>query len=126
MRKYSGLVLGEILTLLAVTLVGFLNHGEMSVTYLPRMAATYLPLCLAWFLISPWFQLYQDEVVYNPRLLWQPAVALLFAGPLAVAVRGLILNESIIPIFVVVLSVTSAAGVTLWRAIYIAIDRLKK
>ncbi len=126
MRKYSGLVLGDILTLLAVTLVGFLNHGEMSVTYLPRMAATYLPLCLAWFLISPWFQLYQDEVVNNPRLLWQPAVALLFAGPLAVSVRGLILNESIIPIFVVVLSVTSAAGVTLWRAIYIAIDRLKK
>jgi hypothetical protein len=45
-------------------------------------------------------------------------LAMLFAGPLAIVLRGLILNAPIIPIFAVVLSVISALGMIVWRALY--------
>ena len=50
-------------------------------------------------------------------------VAMLFAGPLAVVLRGLILNAPIIPIFAVVLSATSALGMMIWRGIYLRLKR---
>jgi hypothetical protein len=50
-------------------------------------------------------------------------VAMLFAGPLAVVLRGLILNAPIIPIFAVVLSVTSALGMMIWRGLYLLLKR---
>jgi hypothetical protein len=51
-------------------------------------------------------------------------LAMLFAGPLAVVLRGLILNAPIIPIFAVVLSATSALGLVIWRTLYFLLKRL--
>ncbi len=117
------LILGDILALLIVTLIGFATHGEAGLSFLPRMAAAFVPLVISWFAITPWFGLFQDEVVHNPKQLWLPALAMLFAGPLAVVIRGLILNEPIPPIFAVVLSVTSALGMVVWRMIYLILNR---
>jgi len=53
----------------------------------------------------------------------ESGMAMLFAGPLAVVLRGLILNAPIIPIFAVVLSATSAVGMMIWRGIYLLLKR---
>ena len=104
------LILGDIFSILAVTLIGFATHGELNTSFLTRIAAIFFPLVIAWFLIAPWFGLFQREVVSNPKQFWRPMLAM-------------ILNAAIIPIFVVVLGATSALGMVLWRGIYFLLNR---
>jgi hypothetical protein len=122
MKNYF-LILGDILTIFAVTIIGFATHGELNTSFITRMSALLFPLTVAWFLLSPWFGLFQTEIISNPKQLWRPALAMLFAAPLAAALRGLILNAPIIPSFVAVLIATSAFGMFLWRGIYFFLNR---
>ena len=124
MKNYF-LMLGDILAMLAITLIGFATHGELNTSFITRMSALFFPLIIAWFLLSPWFGLFQTEIISNPRQLWRPALAMLLAVPLAAVLRGLILNAPIIPIFVVVLITTSALGMLVWRGIYFLFNRNK-
>ena len=117
------LILGDTFSILAVTLFGFATHGELDTAFIPRMSALFFPLTIAWFLLSPWFGLFQTEIISNPKQLWHPALAMLFAAPLAAVLRGLILNAPIVPIFVVVLAATSALGMVIWRGIYFFLNR---
>ena len=118
MNRRVVLVMGDILAMAVVTYIGFATHGETGSGYLPRMAAAFLPLVLAWLVLAPHFDLFSAEIVEAPRSLWRPIVAVLFAGPLAVVIRGLLLNSPIIPVFAVVFSATSAFGMFIWRLIY--------
>jgi Protein of unknown function (DUF3054) len=117
-RRKRILILGDILAIGLVTIVGFSTHGEAGISFLPRMAAAFFPLTISWFLLAPWFGLFQDNIVHQARQLWRPALTALFAAPLAAVLRGLILNAPIIPIFAVVLGATSAFGMILWRGVY--------
>ena len=117
------LISGDILAIAVVTYIGFATHGETDLSFLPRMFAAFLPVTLSWFLLAPWFGLFQPEVTSNPRQLWRPVFAVLFAAPLAAVLRGLWLNAPIIPIFVVVIASTSALGMLLWRGIYLGLSR---
>jgi hypothetical protein len=45
-------------------------------------------------------------------------LAILYAAPFAALLRGLYLGTPIIPIFAVILAVTSAFGMLIWRAIF--------
>lgn len=112
------LVAGDILAIAIVTVIGFVTHGEGNLSFLPRMLAAFVPLNIAWFLLSPWFGLFQTEITTSLKQLWRPALAMLLAAPFAAVLRGLILNTPIIPIFAVVLGATSAFGIVVWRGIY--------
>jgi ABC-type xylose transport system permease subunit len=112
------IMLGDLLALFLTTLVGFITHGETDLSFLPRFLAAFLPLVVAWFLLAPWFGLFQPDITSNPKQLWRPVLAMLFAAPLAAVLRGLILNTAILPIFVVVLGATSVFGVLIWRALF--------
>jgi len=123
MKNRYILILGDLLALGIITLIGFTTHGEIGPSYLPRMAASFFPVCAAWFLLAPWFGLFQNDIVQNGRQLWRPVLVIFFAGPLAALLRGFILNSPVIPVFVVVLSITSALGLILWRAVYYLLNR---
>ena len=112
------LLAGDILAIAIITLVGFVTHNEADISFLPRMAAVFFPVIVAWFLLAPWFGLFQEEIVYNARQLWRPALSAIFAAPLAAVLRGFILNAPIIPIFAIVLGSTLALGIVLWRGLY--------
>jgi hypothetical protein len=112
------LILGDLLAIALITVFGFVTHGEAGLDFLPRMAAIYFPLSISWFLLAPALGLFQPETTSGPKQLWRPALVALFAAPLATVLRGLILNAPIIPIFAVVLAVTSALGMVLWRGLY--------
>ena len=114
---------GDILAIALVTIIGFATHGEADLSFLPRMAAAFFPLVVAWFLLAPWFGLFRDEIIHNARQLWRPALTVLFAAPLAAVLRGFILNAPIIPIFAVVLGATSALGMVAWRVLYFLLNR---
>lgn len=126
MDKKQILVPGDILALLIITIIGFATHGEADLSFLPRMLAAFIPLIVAWFLISPWFGLFQSEITSNSKHLWRPVLAMIFAGPLAVVLRGLILNAPVVPVFAVVFSTTSAFAVLVWRGIYFFLIRAPK
>ena len=121
--KSSALIVGDILTFLAVTLLGFASHGELTASFLPRMAAAFVPVCLGWFLLAPWFGLFDDSTVRTGQQLWRPAFVMLFAGALASILRGLLLDAPVVPSFAVVLTVTAGLGLTIWRVLYLLIGR---
>jgi hypothetical protein len=118
MKNKNILILGDILALAIVTIVGFVTHGEGSLEYLPRMAAAFLPLVIAWLILAPWFELFDPQISLNLKILGRIALALLFAAPLALVFRGLLLHAPIIPVFAVVFTVTSMFGLIIWRMIY--------
>lgn len=124
-KKTLHLVLGDLLAIALVTVIGFATHGEANLSFLPRMAAAFFPVSLAWFLLAPVYGLFRAEVVSDPKQLWRPVLAMTFAAPLAAVLRGLILNAPILPIFAVVLASTSALGMLVWRGIYWAVIRKK-
>ena len=122
MKKYI-LVIGDAAAILITTFIGFATHGEADVSFLPRMAAAFFPLVTAWFLLAPFLGLFQKEITSSVKQIWRPILAMVFAAPLAAVLRGLILNAPIIPIFAVVLGVTSAFGMLVWRGIYVFLRR---
>lgn len=122
-KQKMTLMAGDAVAVAIVTVIGFVTHGETGISFLPRMLAAFIPLTVAWFLVAPWLGLFQPEITSNPKQLWRPMLAMLFAGPLAAVLRGLILNAPIIPIFAVVLSATSAFGMLVWRCIYFLLNR---
>lgn len=116
---------GDIMAIAVVTIVGFVIHGETDLSFFPRFLATYIPLTISWLLLAPWFGLFQIEITSNPRQLWRPALAMLFAAPLAALLRAIILHSAVIPIFAVILGATSALGILLWRGIYFLVSKTK-
>ncbi len=121
--KKSIIFIGDTLAILITTLVGFVTHGEGNLSFLPRFLAAFMPLVIAWFLLAPWLELFQPEIISNPKQLWRPVLAMIFAAPLAVVFRGLILNSAILPIFAIVFGATSAFGMVIWRGIYFLLNR---
>lgn len=119
----SLLILGDLLAIALVTFIGFATHGEADLSFLPRMAALYIPLSVSWFLLAPSLGLFRRETISNPRHLWRPALTMVFAASLAAVLRGFILNAPVIPIFAAVLAGTSALGMVLWRGLYFLWNR---
>lgn len=122
----TGLILGDLLALLAVTLLGFIFHGEGIPT--PRWLTTFVPVCAAWALQAPWLGLYRREIALNLRQAgWRAALATILAAPMAGLLRAMLLGSTVIPIFVIVLALTGALGMALWRTIYVVrVRRLEK
>jgi hypothetical protein len=119
------LLAGDILTLALVTLFGFASHGTVG-TAGSRMLATFLPLAMAWLLVAPFTGLFDPQRTAHPRQLWRPFWAMVLAGPLASWMRGMILNQPILPVFVVVLGGVSALAMLAWRFLFwLMFDRKK-
>lgn len=116
--KKNVLIIGDIIAIALLTIIGFATHGEADASFLPRMAAAFFPVLLGWFLLAPWFGLFEEQVTSNPKMLWRVPLVSLFAAPLAVLLRAAILNTAGIPIFALVLGATNAFGMIIWRAIY--------
>jgi len=113
------LIIGDVLAILLTTLIGFATHGEVDLSFLPRMAVAFFPLVITWFLLALWLGLFQDEITRNARQLWRPVLTMLFAAPFAAVIRGALLASDVKPIFVLTFGLTSAFGVTMWRGLWI-------
>lgn len=111
------LISGDVLTLALVTLFGFASHGELGSAG-ARMLTTFIPLVVAWLLVSPHLRVFDMRFTQKASQLWRPFWAMVLAGPLAAWLRGAMLNAPILPIFVVVLGGVSALSLLAWRVIY--------
>lgn len=113
MSKKSILILGDALAIALLTLIGFATHGETDISYLPRMAAAFFPVTFAWFLLAPWFGLFDEGIIANPKNLWRVSLVMLFAAPLATTLRAAWLGVPSLPVFTLILGVTNAVGMIL-------------
>lgn len=123
MNKKSVLILGDSLAIALLTIAGFAAHGEAEAAFLPRMAAAFFPVLFSWFVLAPWFGLFDEPAAENPKLLWRVPLAMLFAAPLAAILRSAILGSPAVPLFALVLGVSNALGMIVWRGGYIFIAK---
>lgn len=114
----SVLILGDIMVFAIITVIGFASHGEIDLSFFPRMGTTFLPLLVSWFLFAPWLGLFDEQVIQNRRLFWRPALAMILAAPMATILRAAILNNAALPLFTLILGSVSALGILLWRVLY--------
>jgi hypothetical protein len=115
------LLAGDAAVCAAVTVAGFASHAELNAV--SRMATTFFPLLAAWLIVSPWFGLYNPDETRRPVMLLKTALAAVIAAPMAAFLRGLWLNAPILPIFILVIAAVGAAGLCIWRALWIVIRR---
>lgn len=115
--KINWLVIGDSVTLAAVTAFGFASHGTLGSAGM-RLLTTFIPLLVAWFLVSPHLGVYDPARVIDPRQLWRPFWAMVLAAPFAAWMRAAWLGTVILPIFVVILGGISALAILLWRSLY--------
>lgn len=116
------LILGDLIALVLVTILGFATHGELA-TAGTRMLTTFIPVTIAWAAVAPLLGLYDPSRAQDLRQMWRPLWAAVLAAPLAAWLRGVWLNAPIIPIFVLVLGGVSAAGIMIWRLLYVLYTR---
>lgn len=125
-RRYLALlIVGDIITLVLVTVIGFASHGTLGSAG-ARMLTTFFPMAVAWFLVAPVVGLYDLKLISEPRNLWRPVYAMLLAAPFAAWLRGILLNSPILALFVAVLVGTGALAVFLWRVIFYLFYSRKK
>lgn len=126
MNKKSILILGDVLTLASLTIIGFATHGETGMSFLPRMAAAFVPMAFGWFLLAPWLGLFDDAVIAVPKNLLRIPLAMLFVTPFAVILRAAWLNSAGLPIFALALGGTNMIGMLIWRGLNIFISHRTK
>jgi len=126
MNKKNILILGDIVAIAILTFIGFATHGETGFSYIPRMATTFFPVLVSWFLIAPWLGLFDEQVVANPKLLWRILLAMVFIAPLAVILRATLLHSAVQPLFALILGGSNALGMLMWRGVYLFVVRRAK
>ena len=112
----NGLILGDFLVFLLVTLIGFANHNSQFDLW--RALANWLPLCLAWSMAAPLLGLWNKRQPSFLKNWWRVIWAAILSVPLAVVIRGFILNTPTIGIFVLVMVAFSILGLLIWRLIW--------
>jgi hypothetical protein len=118
MKPIKGLIAGDVVAIAAMTVIGFVSHGEGNVSFVPRMGITFFPVLIGWFLLAPWFGLFDPPITSNARSLWRIPLAMLFAAPLASLLRAVLLGSGALPTFTLVLGLTFAFGIAIWRLIW--------
>ncbi len=113
------LIAGDILALAIITIIGFASHGEANISLLPRMSTTFIPLVISWFLIAPWFGLFNAQITSDPIQLWRPPLAMLLAAPMTAILRAAMLNAVALPLFTLILGGSAAIGMLVWRSLYL-------
>lgn len=109
--------IGDIVTLIILTLIGFATHGELNAG-LPRMLAIFIPLLITWLVAATPIGALRLETARDFRQLWRPGWAMLLATPLAVILRGLIISRPVAPIFGLVLAGSGIIAIFIWRGIF--------
>ena len=124
--KQKNIILGDTLAIAVLTFIGFATHGETDISFIPRMGTTFFPLLIGWFLIAPWFGLFDEQVTSNPKLLWRVLLAMFFIAPLGTILRAALLHSAALPFFALVLGSTNGLGMLAWRGIFIFFSQRNK
>ena len=112
-NAFSLLIIGDLLVILSFVWIGRSSHN-LSISDLLATALTALPFLLSWFVITPWFGIYDSQVSRSrqklvPRLLLGWAVA----GPVALLLRSLILGRGLVSGIIPTFALVSLVGLSI-------------
>jgi hypothetical protein len=124
--KKQILIIGDTLAIALLILIGFASHQEMNKSFLPRMGAAFFPVVISWFVIAPWFGLFQEDHLLKMPSHRRIALAAFYASTMAAFLRGLILQSDIPPVFILALGGSAALGMNVWRWLYALLIRKKQ
>jgi hypothetical protein len=110
------LLIGDVFTIFIVSLVGFVNHNS-AIDW--HIFTTLLPMLAAWSVAGFLLGVYKVEVVSAPAQLWRVILAVMLAAPVAAWLRAIWLDRAVIPVFALVLGLSAALGLVIWRLIWI-------
>lgn len=117
-REKSILIIGDGITLLITTLIGFATHASSLAD--GRWLTSFLPLVVSWGIAAPWLGVFKKEIYGSAReIIWRAIMAMVLAGPLAALLRALMLGSVVIPVFALVLAATCALAIIIWRILFI-------
>lgn len=108
-------ILGDVIMYLLVTIIGFSSHDTLAWDSLPHMLATFIPFSVSWIVMAPWMGLFNRKIICERGQLVRVPIAAIFAAPLGATLRGIWLSSPILPVFVIVMAVISAALMIAWR-----------
>jgi hypothetical protein len=101
-----------------LTIIGFATHGETGISFIPRMGTTFFPVMVSWFLLAPWFGLFDINMTARNIFIWRIPLVMLFAAPLASSLRAGMLGSTAIPLFTLILGCTFGLGLLIWRVLF--------
>jgi len=111
------LILMDGVVLLVVTFIGFASHSSSLAG--GRWLVTFLPMLAGW-LAAGWLGgVFTPQISTDYRQLWRVLMAAGLAAPLGAVLRGLWLQNVVMPVFALVMMAVSAAGLLIWRLIWI-------
>lgn len=109
-------IVGDSLVLAVLTIVGFAMHETLGAA--SRLVVTIGAFLVAWLWIAPWFGSFRLDVIGDPRRVWRILAAWVAAASFGSVLRGLVLGLTVSPIFVVVMTAVSGAGLLVWRVVF--------
>ncbi len=116
----KALAISDAIAIAVVTAVGYVFHGDMDWSIIPRFLIIFIPLVAAWFALAPGLGLFRMEIISDPKQLWRPALIMLVAAPFAAQLRANLLGAAtVLLIFANILVGMSMLGMALWRGIYL-------
>ncbi|WP_448334611.1 DUF3054 domain-containing protein [Bellilinea sp.] len=112
------LILMDGIILLLVTFIGFASHSTSLAG--GRWLATFLPMLAGW-LVAGWLGgVFHPDISTDYRQLWRVMGCAALAAPFGAVLRGLWLQNVVMPVFALVMMAVSAVGLLIWRVIWIA------
>lgn len=112
--------IGDVVAIFLFTLLGFASHHSLAGEGIAlRFSATFFPWLVSYLLIGKRLDVFDVAAAGERAVIWQAALAMLLASPLAAVLRGFWLNRDVSPVFVAVMAGVSSLVIVLWRAAYV-------
>ncbi|MGH2514503.1 MAG: DUF3054 domain-containing protein [Ktedonobacterales bacterium] len=123
------LVAGDVVSFLVFAGVGRRTHDEASgLGALAQIAATAAPFAVGWFLVSPFVGAFRHALIGAPRrMLARTELAWLAAWPVALVLRWIFSTDHSIPLsFAIVVLLSNAVFLGVWRTLFAVVTRPKR
>jgi hypothetical protein len=129
-RRTVALVVGDIVVFLVFAAIGRRSHGEEAgLSAVLQVVTTAIPFLLGWFLVAPFIGAFRRDIQANPlKMARRTALTWLAAWPVAMLLRGLLVDHAIPPwTFWLVAFLSNTVFLQIWRVPYALITkRLKR
>ncbi|MBA2678692.1 MAG: DUF3054 domain-containing protein [Ktedonobacteraceae bacterium] len=123
------LVLGDVVVFLVFAAIGRRSHGEEAgLSAVLQVVTTAIPFLLGWFLVAPFIGAFRRDIQANPlKMVQRTALAWLAAWPVAMLLRGLLVDHAIPPwTFWLVAFISNTVFLQIWRLPYALIMKRSK
>ncbi len=120
------LVFGDVIVFLVFAAIGRRSHGEEAgLSAALQIATTAVPFLLGWFLVAPLIGAFRRNIMADPlKMARRTALAWLAAWPVAMLIRGLLVDHGVPPwTFWLVAFLSNIIFLQIWRLPYALVAR---